>query len=336
MSDGGEIIDEERRADGGEPAPERRAARHLRVSAGEVGQRVDNFLLARTAGVPRSHVYRLIRRGEVRVDGRRVRPTRRLLEGEQVRVPPLRTAEAVGPPRVPERLIGALGAAVVREEEDFVVVAKPEGLAVHGGSGLHFGLIDALRRALEAPRLELVHRLDRGTSGCLLVARDRARARALQALFRHRRVEKRYVALVAGRWPEEIGRVDAPLARNVEHAGERRVVVDPEGRPAASRFAVRRRLADATLVEVRIETGRTHQIRVHARHVGYPLVGDTRYGDNATNARFRRRGLKRLFLHAEALAFDWKGERVALEVPPGADWDRALAALEASSDDGRR
>ena len=301
-------------------------SRHERVGSGEAGQRVDNFLIRRAPGVPKSHVYRLIRQGEVRVDGRRVRQTRRLVEGEQVRIPALRVAPR-GEARVPDALADALADAIVREHEDFLLVAKPAGVAVHGGSGLAFGAIDALRQRLAAPSLELVHRLDRGTSGCLLIARDAGRGRALQALFRERAVDKRYVALVAGHWPGEVGRVDAPLARNVEHAGERRVVVDPAGKTASSRFAVRRRFADATLVDVAIETGRTHQIRVHARHVGHALVGDTRYGDNRVNADFRRRGLARLFLHAERLAFEWRGERVELQVPPDAAWERSLAAL---------
>lgn len=314
---------EKRRKTGGE-APR---SRHERVSADEVGQRVDNFVLRRAPGVPKSHVYRLIRQGEVRVDGRRVRQTRRLAEGEQVRLPALRVALR-DTARVPDALADALAAAVVHEHEDFLVVAKPPGVAVHAGSGLAFGVIEALRQRLATPSLELVHRLDRGTSGCLLVARDGGRGRALQGLFRRRAIDKGYVALVAGAWPRSVGCVDAPLAKNVAHAGERRVVVDPDGRPALSRFSVRRRFADATLVDVAIETGRTHQIRVHARHVGHAVVGDTRYGDNRGNADFRRRGLARLFLHAERLAFDWHGERVVLEVPPDAAWREAIASLE--------
>ena len=307
--------------------------RHERVGSGEAGQRVDNFLIRRAPGVPKSHVYRLIRQGEVRVDGRRVKQTRRLREGEQVRIPTLRTRERERT-RVPDALAEAVAGAIVHEHEDFIVVAKPPGIAVHGGSGLAFGLIDALRQRLDAPSLELVHRLDRGTSGCLLVARDAGGGRALQDLFRRRAVAKRYAALLAGHWPGSIERVDAPLARNVEHAGERRVVVDAAGRPAVSRFAVSERFADATLASVTIETGRTHQIRVHARHVGHAVVGDTRYGDNRLNADFRRRGLARLFLHAERLAFDWRGEPIVLEVPPDAAWHDALARLGPPAGDG--
>ena len=305
----------------------RAGARHERVGPGEAGQRVDNFLLRRAPGVPKSRVYRLIRAGDVRVDGRRVKQTRRLAEGEQVRIPPLATRPPAGAARVPDALREAVADAVLLEHEDFLVVDKPPGVAVHGGSGLAFGLIDALRQRLDAPRLELVHRLDRGTSGCLLVARDNARNRALQRLFRERDVAKEYVALVAGDWPDGRRVVDAPLAKNVAHAGERRVVVDAAGRGALSRFAVRRRLPGATLVDVAIETGRTHQIRVHAAHAGHPVVGDTRYGDNRTNARLRRLGLGRLFLHAARLAFEWRGEPVEAAAAPGARWEGALERL---------
>jgi len=302
--------------------------RHERVAAGEDGQRVDNFLIRRTPGVPKSHVYRLIRTGDVRVDGRRVRQTRRLREGEQVRIPGLRTTEKAAV-RVPDTLADALAAAVVFEHEDFLVVDKPPGIAVHGGTGLAFGVIDALRQRLDAPRLELVHRLDRGTSGCLLIARDNARNRRLQSLFRERAVEKSYVALVTGAWPDTREVIDAPLARNVEHAGERRVVVSDDGQPALSRFRVSRRLPGATLLDVAIETGRTHQIRVHALHAGHAIVGDTRYGDNRTNTHFRQLGLGRLFLHSARLAFDWDGRRTVVETAPGAAWQDAVDALGA-------
>ena len=327
-NEGGGVIDDGRVAD-----EERGGAgprtRHERVGAGDAGQRVDNFVIRHAPGVPKSHVYRLIRTGDVRVDGRRVRQTRKLVEGEQVRIPALRT-RARSSARVPDALADALAAAVVLERDDFLVVAKPPGVAVHGGSGLPFGVIDALRQRLDAPSLELVHRLDRGTSGCLIVARDNGVNRELQGLFRERAVEKDYAALLAGSWPASREVVDVPLAKNVEHAGERRVVVAADGARALSRFRVARRLPGATLVDVAIETGRTHQIRVHARHVGHAVVGDTRYGDNRANARFRRLGLGRLFLHAARLAFDWRGERVVVDVPPDEDWERALAALAAS------
>jgi 23S rRNA pseudouridine955/2504/2580 synthase len=300
--------------------------RHERVTENEHGQRIDNFLLRRCSGVPRSHVYRLIRKGEVRVDGKRVKQTRKLVSGEQVRIPALRIDEAVET-HVPDKLASAAGRAVLFEHEDFLVVNKPPGIAVHGGSGLAFGLIDALRQQLRAPRLELTHRLDRATSGCLLIGRNLKTNRQLQDLFRTRSITKQYQALVDGQWPGALQSVDAPLLKNVEHAGERRVVVDQSGQQALTHFRVLRRFEQATLMEVLLDTGRTHQIRVHAKHVGHSVVGDTRYGDNARNLWFRRAGLNRLYLHSSRLAFEWRGEAVSVEAPVDAAWNRSLDAL---------
>jgi len=304
-------------------------ARHERVTEHEEGQRIDNFLLRRAPGVPKSHVYRVIRRGDVRVDGRRVKPTRKLVAGEQVRVPPMRL-EAKGPVRVPDAIADVLAGAVVLETDDFLVLDKPAGIAVHGGSGLVFGAIDALRQGRGDPSLELVHRLDRGTSGALLIARDAGRGRALQRLFRERTIDKRYLALADGSWPDGCERVALPLLANKTHAGERRVVVDPCGQSAVSHFSVRRRFGDtATELSVRIETGRTHQIRVHAQASGCAVIGDQRYGDNRGNARFKRAGLARLCLHAHRLSFTWQERTHTVEVPPGDGWDTMRRALHA-------
>lgn len=301
-------------------------SRHERVGPDAQGQRIDNFLLRRCPGVPRSHIYQIIRKGEVRVDGGRVKPTRKLKLGEQVRIPPIRLKPAVTI-HVPDRLASSIGDCIMYEHADFLVVSKPPGIAVHGGSGLVFGLIDALRQALDQTGLELVHRLDRGTSGCLLIARNQQTNRALQNLFRQRRIKKRYMALMAGRWPEQLRTVNEPLLKNVEHAGERRVVVDPSGLPAVTHFNVLTRYTDATLLDIDLDTGRTHQIRVHAQHAGHAVVGDSRYGDNATNTGFRQRGLSRLFLHATALEFAWQGESIAVVVEPDKAWKSALAVL---------
>ena len=317
---------------GFEPEPERAAerasrVRQLTVGDAEDGQRLDNWLLQRCPGVPKSRVYRIIRRGEVRVDGGRAKPTRRVRAGETVRVPPLEL-HARAAVRVPDALAAELAARVTLRTDDFLVLDKPAGLAVHGGTGLAFGAIDALRQGLDAPTLELVHRLDRGTSGALVVAADLGRARELQALFRERAVDKRYAAIVAGAWPERVGRVDVRLSKNVERAGERRVVADADGSPATSRFAVAERFGSiATAMDVDIETGRTHQIRVHAQVTGHPVAGDERYGDNAANATLRRLGVVRLCLHARAIGFDWRGTRVRAEVAPDAGWRRIEAAL---------
>ncbi len=298
-------------------------SRHERVTADENGQRIDNYLIKRCPGVPRSHIYRLIRTGDVRVDGRRIKQTRKLVAGEQVRIPAVKVV-VKDDVRVPDKLARAAGLAVVLEHADFLVVNKPPGIAVHGGTGLAFGLIDALRQQRQEPSLELAHRLDRATSGCLLVGRTLGANRRLQDLFRQRSITKRYTAIVDGCWPDSLQHIDAPLMKNVEHAGERRVVVGAEGQVALTRFAITRRYKDATELDVELDTGRTHQIRVHTRHAGHGVIGDLRYGDNARNTAFKKRGLSRLYLHSRQLAFQWDGEPVSIVVPVGDDWQASL------------
>ena len=301
-------------------------SRHERVDAEHSGQRVDNFLIRHCPGVPRSHLYQLIRKGAVLVDGRRVKQTRKLVVGEQVRVPAM-SVKVADEVTVPSRLADVAGDAVLLEHDDFLIVSKPAGVAVHGGSGLAFGLIDALRQSRNEPTLELGHRLDKDTSGCLLVGRGKRSTRVLQNLFRQRQVEKRYLALLDGQWPEHVRKVDAPLLKNAEHAGERRVVVSAEGQASLTRFKISRRFAEATLVDVTLDTGRTHQIRVHSKHVGHAVVGDTRYGDNRRNAWFRKQGLSRLYLHSSALGFSWKGESINVLAPTDNQWKQSLAGL---------
>lgn len=301
-------------------------SRHERVGEDQSGQRVDNFLIRHCPGVPRSHIYQLIRKGAVLVDGRRIKQTRKLVLGEQVRIPAMRVTPD-SDVRVPARLANVAGAAVLVEHEDFLVVNKPAGVAVHGGSGLAFGLIDALRQSRNESRLELAHRLDKATSGCLLIGRTMNATRRLQELFRSRTIEKRYLALVDGQWPEQVSRVDAPLLKNAEHAGERRVIVSNEGQASLTFFKVVRCFAEATLLDVTLETGRTHQIRVHSKHVGCAVVGDKRYGDNRRNAHFKKLGLSRLYLHSQSLAFDWGDARVVVAAPTGSQWDRTLDNL---------
>lgn len=301
--------------------------RHVQVTDNEDGQRIDNFLIRRCPGVPRSHIYRLIRKGEVRVDGGRIRQTRKLVAGEKVRIPPVKINETAQV-KVPDRLAATAECNILYRHDDFLLVDKPAGVAVHAGSGLAFGLIDALRQALEEPQLELAHRLDRATSGCLLVGRNLKANRELQDLFRQRRVRKRYLALAHGRWPQHLAEIDVPLKKNVETAGERRVVVHRDGQQSRTLFAIRQRFAQATLLDVELDTGRTHQIRVHCRHAGHPLVGDSRYGDNATNMHYRRKGLSRLFLHSCELAFDWQGQSIEVQAPVDPDWENALSKLD--------
>jgi 23S rRNA pseudouridine955/2504/2580 synthase len=277
---------------------------HAEIDADTAGQRLDNFLLTRLKGVPRSHVYRLIRSGQVRVNSGRVRAHYRLRAGDSVRVPPVRRA-APKPARSADGL-GWLEACIVFEDDRLLVVDKPAGLAVHGGSGLEFGLIEGLRSLRPAAKsLELVHRLDQGTSGCILVASKRSALRQLHQLMREGGVRKQYLALVRGQWQHGAIDVDAPLV--VERlGGGARVRVAPDGKPALSRFRLVSHFGSfASLLEVEIPTGRTHQIRVHAAAAGHPIAGDERYGDFEFNARCTERGLRRIFLHAQLIEFTW-------------------------------
>ena len=276
---------------------------HVEVGPDRAGQRLDNFLLARLQGAPRSLVYRIVRKGEVRVNRGRVRPDYRLRQGDVVRVPPVRTRES--PSVVPEGLVRVLPARVIHEDDDLLVLNKPAGVAVHGGTGLDGGVIEALRQARPAwQQLDLAHRLDRGTSGCLVMAKHRGALQWLNSAFRDRRCIKRYLALVTGEWPQTLQTVDVPVARERLAQGARDVVADASAsnaREAVSHFTVLQRLAGLTLMEVIIDTGRMHQIRVHAAHAGHPLAGDTRYGDSGLNRQLRQAGLKRMFLHAHYL-----------------------------------
>lgn len=301
------------------PASERGTVEYVRIGSTQEGQRIDNFLMGRAKGVPRSHLYRVLRRGEVRVNKGRVRPSYRLQSGDLVRIPPLRVAQTRAPGRPPEARLRHLLSAVLYEDERLMVLNKPSGMAVHGGSGLSWGLIEAMRvlRAQQG-ELELVHRLDRETSGCLLLSKRRSTLRELHRLIRDKAVDKRYLALLAGHLKRRELWVDAPLRKNLLQGGERVVRVDPEaGKPARTLFRLVRRLGDFTLVEAELVTGRTHQIRVHAAHLGAPVAGDEKYGDTEANRRLRRLGLKRLFLHACALTLSpsYREQPLHIEAP---------------------
>ncbi len=309
----------------------RSSVRHHTISSEDEGQRLDNWLLRVAKGVPKSHVYKVVRSGQVRINGGRVKVSTRLKLGDVVRVPPMQIAERSSV-RVPDKLCRSLMESVVLEAEDYLVVNKPAGVAVHAGSGLAFGVIDALRQGFNNPSIELVHRLDRATSGALLVAKNRKVARALQDQFRERSVGKHYLTLVHGHWPDSVSTIDAPLSSNKEHAGERRVTIDPvNGKPSLSRFAVLERFANVSLLQVTLETGRTHQIRVHTASQGCAVVGDERYGNNQDNARLRRLGLRRMFLHSHRLSFTWAGEAIDCIAPVGSEWDHALKHLKSES-----
>ncbi len=292
--------------------------RYCQVDADHDGQRLDNFLISNLKGVPRSHIYRILRTGEVRINRGRRAAGYRLRAGDRVRIPPLRL-----PANAPDRARLATGsdsveACILYEDDGLIVVDKPAGLAVHGGSGVNFGVIEALRAARPRARaLELVHRLDRDTSGCLLVAKRRPVLLALHAQLREGTMDKRYIALVQGRWHEKARRVQAPLAKYRLRSGERMVEVSEAGKEAVTRLSPRRRFANATLVEIKLLTGRTHQARVHAAHVGHPIAGDQKYGDREFNREMRRLGLKRLFLHAGSLGFlhPSTGVKLVLKAP---------------------
>ncbi|HUF73124.1 MAG TPA: RluA family pseudouridine synthase [Gammaproteobacteria bacterium] len=284
---------------------QRAGVSHSEIDADTAGQRLDNYLMTRLKGVPRSHVYQLIRSGQVRVNSGRVRPHYRLKAGDSVRVPPVRrrAAPALADPGTG---LAWLAERIVFEDDRLLVVDKPAGLAVHGGSGLDFGLIEGLRSlrpGLET--LELVHRLDRATSGCIMVAKRRSALRRLHALLREGSVTKRYLALVAGRWEHGEIEIDTPLAVSRDGSAAR-VRPDASGKAALSVFRLVNQYGDlASLVEVEIRTGRTHQIRVHAAEAGHPIAGDDRYGDRDFNSTCETLGLRRMFLHAQLIEFVW-------------------------------
>ncbi|WP_031433250.1 23S rRNA pseudouridine(955/2504/2580) synthase RluC [Methylomarinum vadi] len=276
----------------------------VQIDEEAVGQRLDNFLFTLLKGVPKTRIYRIVRKGEVRVNKGRVEAKYRLQLNDTIRIPPIRVAERSEQMLIQPRLKSSLENQIIYEDEGFLVLNKPAGFPVHGGSGVSSGVIEALRQIRPDSRfLELVHRLDKETSGCLLVAKKRSILKYLHELFRGDGVEKTYMALLAGQWRRKKQVVDAPLLKNILKSGERMVVVSNKGKPAQTSFVRLRKFADATLVHASPKTGRTHQIRVHAAWLGHPIVGDDRYGDAETNKIFRSRGYKRLFLHAEQLRF---------------------------------
>jgi 23S rRNA pseudouridine955/2504/2580 synthase len=325
----------EPRSIAGRPAPLSPAAaptvRQLTVDVESAGQRLDNYLIRLLKGVPKTHIYRVIRSGEVRVNKGRAGADTRVAEGDVVRVPPMRLAEPSAAPPAPAREFP-----ILLEDEHLLAIAKPAGVAVHGGSGVSFGVIEQLRRARPQARfLELVHRLDKETSGILLLAKKRSALTALQDQFRTRDTHKVYVALVFGVWPASLKVIDLALHKTLDAAGERHVRVVPasheDGRRSISLVRVvqkRGGAMPATLLDVTIKTGRTHQIRVHLAHHGHPIVGDPKYGDFARNKAFARETcFGRMFLHARELGFDHpvSGERITLRAPLPDDCETLLA-----------
>ena len=294
------------------------------------GQRLDNFLFVHLKGVPRSRIYRIIRAGEVRVNKKRAKQTTRLATGDVVRIPPVRTSESAAPPVVSDGLAERLSRALLYEDERLMIFNKPAGLAVHGGSGVSLGLIEALRVLYpKETQLELVHRLDRDTSGCIMVARHRGFLRKLQRLMQQGGVEKRYWLLCQGFKGGE-RRMEAPLLKLMQ-GNERVVRVSREGKPSITDFTLLERFGDTALVEATLGTGRTHQIRVHAQFGGFPLLGDDKYGSQRGDRKLAELGRRRLCLHARSLAFRHpeSGERVRVEAPLDEDFEAILGALKA-------
>lgn len=291
----------------------------LEISDDEAGQRIDNYLLTKLKGVPKSLIYRIVRKGEVRVNKGRVKPEYKLQAGDIVRVPPVRVSEKMQAP-ISNKLnkVASLEKQIIFEDDCLLVLNKPSGIAVHGGSGLSFGVIEGLRALRpEARFLELVHRLDRDTSGILLVAKKRSALRNLHEQLRIKTVQKDYLALVRGQWQSHVKVIQAPLLKNELASGERIVKVSQDGKPSETRFSIEERYPNATLVKASPVTGRTHQIRVHTLHAGHPIAMDDKYGDKDFDTEMRLLGLNRLFLHAASIRFEHPktGETLRLNAP---------------------
>jgi len=278
------------------------------------GQRVDNALMTLLKGVPRSLVYRILRTGQVRINGKRAKPETRLALGDMLRIPPVRVAEREENV-APSGMVKAVADSVIFEDKHFLVIDKPVGIAAHGGSGVSHGAIELLRAARPNEHLELVHRLDRDTSGVLVLARSRSGLTGLQALIRDNDVVKQYLCLMTGTPRKAKFDVNAPLLKSVLHGGERMVRVDDGGKPSLTFFQELEQYPGSRLMQATLGTGRTHQIRVHAQYVGHPLAGDPKYGDEEANKRFRAKGLKRMFLHASRMSFDLGGKNYDFSAP---------------------
>lgn len=308
--------------------------RLVEVSREDAGQRIDNFLSRHLKGVPRSMIYRILRRGEVRVNSGRIQPRYKVKAGDRVRIPPVRVA-AGRPAALPGNRLPDIESRIVFENARLLVIDKPAGMAVHGGSGISHGIIETLRaRRPDAPYLELVHRLDRDTSGCLIIAKRRSALRSLHEQLRNGQMTKRYLALVRGRWTGGRRRVTAALEKNRLQGGERVVKVAAGGKSAETVFRPVTVYDVASLLEVDLYTGRTHQIRVHAAHIDYPLAGDARYGDPEFNRSMKTRGLRRLFLHAHLIEFTEPAsdEMLTVSTPLGDELKQVLDNLETHGD----
>jgi 23S rRNA pseudouridine955/2504/2580 synthase len=307
--------------------------RQVEIGPERDGQRIDNALVTLLKGVPKSMIYRLLRTGQVRVNGKRAKPDTRLNQGDTLRIPPVRVAERPADEGAPQGAIAAVAETVIFEDKHFLVIDKPAGMASHGGSGVSFGAIELLRQARPKEHLELVHRLDRDTSGVLVFARTRAGLTGLQAAIRAGEVTKQYLCLMVGHPQKAKFDVNAPLKKSVLQGGERMVRVAEDGKPSLTFFREMEQYPGARLMQATLGTGRTHQIRVHAAHVGHPLAGDAKYGDKEANKRLRELGLNRLFLHAAHLSFELDGRAYGFSAPLP---DDLKAVLDALATKGRR
>jgi 23S rRNA pseudouridine955/2504/2580 synthase len=309
--------------------------RQVEIGPERDGQRIDNALMTILKGVPKSMIYRLLRTGQVRVNGKRAKPDTRLSQGDMLRIPPVRVAERTAEQAASQGAIAAAAEAVIFEDKHFLVIDKPTGMASHGGSGVSHGAIELLRQARPKEHLELVHRLDRDTSGVLVFAKTRAGLTGLQAAIRANEVTKQYLCLMVGHPPKARFDVNAPLQKSILQGGERMVRVSEGGKPSLTFFREIEQYSGARLMQATLGTGRTHQIRVHAAHIGHPLAGDTKYGDKEANKRFRDRGLNRLFLHASHMSFELDGRSYSFSAQLPEDLKSFLDALAAKGRSGR-
>jgi 23S rRNA pseudouridine955/2504/2580 synthase len=308
----------------------------IEISERQDGQRLDNVLMFLLKGIPRSAIYRLIRTGQVRLNGKRCKPLSRVGAGDKLRIPPVRQRSPADS-KIPENLIEQLRSAVLFEDEHYLVLDKPAGIPVHAGTGFSFGVIDAVRKAWALEQIDLAHRLDRETSGCLVLGKNRAALIRMQSLMHTDSARKSYFALLMDRLPDPRMEIDLALRRSQLKGGERMVLVDPEGKPARSVFRVLEQYRFADFVEVRLLTGRTHQIRVHSAAIGHPVAGDKKYGDREFNKKMRSCGLNRMFLHAHQI--DLPGtddETIPVHAPLPDDLRAVLDAIPARERKRRR
>ncbi|MFN3233910.1 MAG: 23S rRNA pseudouridine(955/2504/2580) synthase RluC [Gammaproteobacteria bacterium] len=301
---------------------------YITIAEEDDGQRIDNFLVKKLKGLPKSHLYKLLRKGEVRVNKKRIKPEYRLQVGDSLRLPPMKLLPEKAKVAPNAHVLAMLSNGILFENDDFWVINKPSGIAVHGGSGINYGVVEAMRALYpKHKQLDLAHRLDRDTSGCLVIAKKRSSLKLLHDLFRDRRIKKFYWALTAGHWKNSELTVDLPLMRYELQSGERMVKVKPEGKPSKTKFQVIDRFDQAELVSAELCTGRTHQIRVHAAEREHPIAGDNKYGDKEFNQIMKKFGVKRLFLHARHLTIPWSEQTIEVNAPLNAEMQRVLEKL---------